>query len=66
MLPLQTAPKKNGGHRLITDCQFVNNFLNIPRFAQWGIKDMVQNIKLGDLLSMVDLQDGFLPHWSPP
>lgn len=59
VLPLQTAPKKSGGFRLITDCRYVNSFLHIPKFSQQGIKDVVTQIEHDDQLQTVDLKDGF-------
>ena len=59
VLLIQTVPKKSGKLRLVVDCRHVNKFVRAPKFKQEGIDAVAEQIKEGDKLISVGLEDGF-------
>ncbi len=45
--------------RLITDCRYVNSFIDCPTFSQEGVQHIAQQIREHDKLFSIDLTKGF-------
>lgn len=57
--PIHCVPKKNGTFRLITDLRQVNGYCTPPKFANEGIKEVLELIKPNDHLVTLDIKQGF-------
>ena len=57
--PIHAVLKKNGKFRLITDLRKLNESCSPPKFANEGIKEVLQLVKPNDCLVTFDIKNGF-------
>lgn len=71
IFPLDTIPKgKSGKFRLISDCRYLNSFLNVPHFKHEDLRDLPNIAQPNDYMFSIDLTDGYFhvplkpEHWT--
>ncbi len=58
--PLNTIPKATGGKfRLISDCRYLNAFVDVPKFKMEDLKDLHKIAHPRDFMFSIDLKDGY-------
>ncbi len=70
IFPINCIPKATPGKfRIISDCRYLNGYIDVPQFRMEDLRDLHKIARPGDYMFAIDLKDGYFhiplkpEHW---